>query len=360
MRLIAQRIVGGGRSTPGEIVRSMLAMQGQDFPGARWSIGLRGNGITDADVGLAFDAGDIVRTWPMRGTLHVTSAEDVGWMPGLMALRVVRATGRRRAELGITDHDLVRARDAAVAALEGGRWLGRETLLEALAARGVLVDRQRGYHLLAYLAQTGTIVMGPTAGRQQAFVLLEEWVRAPRRLERDEALGELARRFFRSHGPATDRDLARWAGLPLGDVRRGLAVCGSGIERIEIDGTAYHLAPEVRDAVPDGLPAPTAPVVRLLPGFDEYLLGYADRGAALPPEHAQAVVPGNNGMYLSTIVADGEVVGTWKRTARAREVVIELAPFRHPLPSALRTGLEEAVASYGGFLGMPARLAGTG
>ena len=125
----------------------------------------------------------------------------------------------------------------------------REALLSAISAGGVVIDGQRGYHLLGHLAQTGVLVLGPISGRQQAYVLLAEWVRDPRRLERDEALGELAGRYFRSHGPATERDLARWSGLPLGDVRRGLALCADRLARLELGGITYHLAPEVLDAV---------------------------------------------------------------------------------------------------------------
>ena len=333
----------------------MLAMQGQDFPGARWSIGLRGHGLTDRDVGAAFDAGDIVRSWPMRGTLHVVAAEDIGWMLELMAPRMVAATATRRAQLGITADDLRRARDAAVGALEGGGALTREALLAAIAAGGVSVDGQRSYHLLGYLAQAGTLVLGPIRGRQQAFVLLEEWIREPRRLEREEALGELAGRYFRSHGPATERDLARWSGLPLRDVRTGMALCGDGLIQLDLGGITYHLAPEVLDTAPAAPRKAVDPDVRLLPGFDEFLLGYVDRSAALAPEHAQAVVPGNNGMFLPTIVIDGEVVGTWKRTTRTREVVIGLSSFR-PLSREAREGLEGAVLAYGEFLGTPARI----
>jgi len=337
----------------------MLAIQGQDLPGARWSIGLRGRGLTDVAVGAAFDAGEIVRSWPMRGTLHVAAAEDMGWMLELMATSVIRSTASRRAELGITPRDIGLAREAAVAALEGGRALTREALLSAIAAHGVDVRGQRAYHLLGNLSQTGLIVLGPTAGRQQSFVLLAEWVPAPRRLEREEALGELATRYFRSHGPATERDLARWSGLPLRDVRLGIAARSDGLARLEIDGTTYHLSPEILNLDPGPIAQPTPPApgldVRLLPGFDEYLLGYGDRSAALAPEHAQAVVPGNNGMFLPTIVADGEVVGTWKRTVRAQEVVIQPSPFR-PLPSAVREGLAGAARAYGAFIGKPARV----
>jgi hypothetical protein len=355
MRLISQQIAVRERATAGQIVRSMLAIQGQDLPGARWSIGLRGDGLTDADVGAAFDAGDIVRSWPMRGTLHVVAAEDIGWMLELMASRVTRASATRRAALGITGEDLELARDAALAALGGRRALSREALLTAIAASGIVIDGQRGYHLLGYLAQTGILVLGPIIGKQQAFVLLEEWAPTPRRLERDEALRELAGRYFRSHGPATEGDLARWSGLPLRDVRRGIALCGDALGRLELGGMTYYLAPEVPDTAFAASPAAGVPNIRLLPGFDEYLLGYGDRSAALAPEHAAAVVPGGNGMFLPTIVIDGEVMGTWKRTTTTREVVIGLSPF-HPLSGQTTTGLAAAVQAYGAFLGKPARI----
>ena len=355
MRLAAQRITPRERATPGPIVRSMLAMQGQDLPGARWSIGLRGHGLTDHEVGAAFDAGDVVRSWPMRGTLHVVAAEDIGWMLELMAPRVIAATATRRAQLEITEDDLRRARAAAVGALEGGRALTRQDLLSAISGSGIVIDGQRGYHVLGYLAQTGTLVLGPLSGKQHAFVLLGEWVREPRRLDRDEALGELAGRYLRSHGPATERDLARWSGLPLRDVRRGMALCGNRLARLDLGGITYHLAPEVLDAASAPASEGAVPDVRLLPGFDEFLLGYGDRSAALAPEHAQAVVPGNNGMFLPTIVIDGEVMGTWKRTAGTREAVIRLSPIG-ALPDEAREGLASAVLAYGAFLGKAARI----
>jgi hypothetical protein len=355
LRLASQRVSLEERARAGQVVRSMLAMQAQDLPGARWSIGLRGHGLTDRDVGAAFDAGDIVRSWPMRGTLHVVAAEDIGWMLELMAPRVIDSTASRRAELGITPGDLGRARDVAIESLRGGHALDRGALLAAIAEGGVKVDGQRAYHLLGYLAQTGTLVLGPINGKQQAFVLLEEWVLEPRRLERDGALGELAGRYFRSHGPATERDLARWSGLPLRDVRRGMALCADRLARLDVGGSTYHLAPEVLEAASAAPRESAVPDVRLLPGFDEYLLGYGDRSAALAPEHAQAVVPGSNGMFQPTIVIDGEVVGTWRRTTRTRGAVIDLSAF-DPLSDAAREGLARAVQAYAVFLGTPARI----
>ena len=327
----------------------MLALQAQDLPGAKWSVGLRARRTTEAAVDAACDAGEIVRSWPMRGTLHLVPAEDLGWMLELTAPRALASAASRRAFLGITDADVEHARAIAVASLSGGRVLARDAILAAIATGGVRTDGQRGYHFLWYLAQTGTLVLGATQGRQQTFALLDDWVREPRKLEHDEALGELAFRYFRSHGPATMRDLARWSGLTMRDVRRGLAVSRGTLVDLELDGVTYHLAPEALSG------ATPAPRVYLLPGFDEYLLGYQDRSAALAPEHGHAVVPGSNGMFMPTIVADGEVVGTWRRTIRVREVLVEPMPFG-PLSASLREGLAEAARDYGAFLGRPARL----
>jgi len=349
MRMAAQHIGGGGLSTPVEAVRWMLALQAQDFPGVKWSVGLRHAGATEAAVEAACDAGEIVRSWPLRGTLHLVAAEDLGWLLALTARRAIASAAGRRASLGISEADVERARGIARSALAGRQVLTRGALLGAFDAAGVNTSSQRGYHLLWYLAQTGTLVLGPTAGRQQTFALLDEWVLQPRRLEGDDALGELALRYFRSHGPATAADLARWSGLPVRDARRGIAISGTQLTTLELDGMTYHLAPEAL--------AVTAPMARvhLLSGFDEYLLGYGDRTAALAREHTEAIVPGGNGIFKPTIVADGEVVGTWRRTLRAREVVIEAIPFGR-LSGAVHEGLTQAAQAYAAFIGRPVRL----
>lgn len=350
LRMAAQRIGASEFTTPGEAVRWMLAMQGQDFAGVRWSVGLRHLDATEARVAAALDAGEIVRSWPMRGTLHLVAAEDLGWMLRLTAPRMAVSAARRRAALGITEAEMERARLAAIEALIGRRVLTREALLATIDAAGVSTDGQRGYHLLWYLAQTGTVVLGPTEGRQQTFALLDDWVPRPRRLERDEALGELALRYFRSHGPATAHDLARWSGLTLGDVRRGLAICGTQLTTLDLGGSTYHVAPETL-----ALAAPPGRTY-LLPGFDEYVLGYRDRTAAVAPEHSETIVPRGNGVFKPTIVVDGEVVGTWGRRVKAGEIVIEPALFDRR-SGRDRAGLEEAIRPYGAFIGRPARIA---
>lgn len=323
LRLVAQRIVGPPAPDPASAVRRLGALQGQDYAGALSSVALRTRGPRAA-VESALDRGEIVRGWPMRGTLHLVAAEDLGWLTRLCAGRVGVAAGRRQAELGLDAADLLRAGELARDALAGGRRLTRAELLAVLDAGGVATDGQRGYHLLGHLARHGQVCLGPTDGRQQLFVLVEDWVRAPRDLQGEDAVAELALRFFRGHGPATVADLARWAGLTLTVARAGLAAVRAELSAVVVDDVEHLLDP----AVPDELATVRrqARQVLLLPGFDEFLLGYADRSLVLDPAFADRIAPGGNGVFRPTVVHDGRVVGTWRRRDRGggREVDVEL------------------------------------
>jgi hypothetical protein len=340
LRMAAQRLVGPRAASPAEAVRWLTAVQAQDFPGALTSIALRTHQGTRAAVLAALDAGEVVRSWPMRGTLHLTAAVDLPWMLELLGPKVLAGAAGRRATVGLTDADVARAHDVALAALTGGHRLGRADLVAALAAGGVPTEGQRGYHLLWWLAQSGLTCLGPTQDGDQQFVLLDEWVPAPRRLEREEALGELALRFFASHGPATVKDLVRWAGIGVRDVRAGLAVAGAQLERMDVDGTEHWLDP----ATPERLAAARAEAggVHLLPGFDELVLGYADRSCTVPPEHATRIVPGGNGMFRATVVHAGTVVAVW-RTGRGKARPIDLEPFGE-LPDDVLAAVHERYA----------------
>jgi hypothetical protein len=248
----------------------------------------------------------------------------------------------RRERLDLTGSDAERAREVVTAALTGGGRMQRADLLAAIDDGGVATTGQRGYHLLWFLAQTGTLCLGPTDGAgEQLFVLLDEWVRAPRRLTGEEALGELARRFFLGHGPATVQDLARWAGITLRDARTGLALARPELVALDVDGVEHLLDP----ATPDRLAAcrEEAGGLFLLPGFDEFVLGYGDRRAILDPEFAGRIVPGNNGMFRSTVVHGGRIVGTWQWTGRGAKRTVTATPFTS-FPDALTTEVLDCAA----------------
>ena len=261
----------------------------------------------------------------MRGTLHLVAAEDLPWLIGLLGPRVLAGAPARRAQLGITDASISHARLLAVEALSGGRRLRRKELLGALADGGVEISGQRGYHLLWYLSQSATLCLGPTDDGEQCFVLVDEWIRAPRRRAPEEAFAELADRFFRGHGPATVKDLARWAGIRITEARAALAAARDGLARLEVDGVEYFLDPET----PELLDAcrEEARGTFLLPGFDEFVLGYGERDAFLDPAFADRIVPGGNGMFRPTVVHDGRIVGTWQWTGRGAKRTVTATPF---------------------------------
>jgi hypothetical protein len=342
LRLVAQRIAGPRAASPAEAVGRLLAVQGQDYPGALTSVALRTAGAKRGDVEAALDAGDVVRSWPMRSTLHLVPAAELGWLMALCGPRVLSGAAKRRAQLGLAVDDAERARALATEALAGGGRLGRSALLQRLSDGGIDTSGQRGYHLLWYAAQTGTVVLGPTDGREQQFVLTEEWIRDPRRLTGDEALREVALRFFRGHGPATLADLVRWTGLKVSDARAGTALARDELAALDVDGVEHLMDPATPDLLADH--REEARGLFLLPGFDEYVLGYADRSCAVPPEFAERIVPGGNGMFRSTVVADGRVVGTWRRTGSGARRTITAEPFTD-FPEGIGAAIEEAAAA---------------
>ncbi|SCL71787.1 winged helix DNA-binding domain-containing protein [Micromonospora chersina] len=333
-----------------EVVEWFGAMQAQDAASGLWSLGVRLPGRTQDDVRAALERREALRTWPMRGTVHLVPPRDARWMLAVTGVRVLAGATTRRAQLGLTEADADRAADVLGEALAGGGRLTRAECLATLRAAGLDIGGQRGYHLLWYASQRGVTCIAPHVGTEQTFALLDEWAPDPRRPERDEALGVLAHRYVRGHGPVTRHDLARWTGLTVTDATRGIAVAGDALAPVEVDGV-----PAVVDAAL--LDAPRAPVddVHTLPGFDEYLLGYKDRTLMLDPAHANAVVPGNNGIFQATVVRGGRTVGIWKRTVGKRAVTVTVRQLT-PFDAALRARVESALTGYAGFLGLPLRL----
>ncbi len=332
-----------------DVVEWFGAMQAQDVASGEWSLGVRLPGRTQGDVRAALERREALRTWPMRGTVHLVPSRDAHWMLAVTGVRALAGAASRRAQLGLAEADADRAADVLGATLAGGRRLTRAECLATLGAAGLDTAGQRGYHLLWYASQRGVTCIAPHVGKEQTFALLDEWVPDPRRPDRDEALGLLARRYVRSHGPVTAQDLARWTGLTVTDARRGIAVAGDALATVEVDGAEALVDAALLDA-------PREPVddLHTLPGFDEYLLGFKDRALMLDPAHANAVVPGNNGVFQSTVVRGGRVVGTWKRTVGTSTVTVTVQSLI-PFDAALRSRVESALADYARYLDLPLR-----
>lgn len=348
--------------SPLQAVEQLGALQAQDYAWAIWAVGLRvepRTGLaTQRAVEEAINSARIIRTWPMRRTMHLVAAADVRWMLALMGARALAVAEPRRRALGIDDAHLHQAGDLWAAALQGGKRLRRSAMLQALERGGVPTDGQRGYHILVHWAMRGRLCLGPNAGKEQTYVLLDEWAAPASPLERDEALATLALRFFRGHGPATLQDFAWWSGLPMGDVRAALSAAAPNLQRLALGERDYWMAPGTLDEGAGASGARTAQF-HLAAGFDEMLLGYRDREAVISPANAERIVPGGNGVFKPVVLRDGYVVGGWQRTARKKGVTIVVESFAEPgqlADDATQRGLAEAALRYGDFVGAPTTL----
>lgn len=346
LRLHNQRIAGTGFATPAEAVRWLGAVQGQDYPGVLWALGLRTQDATEKTIEQALADRTIVRTWPLRGTIHVVAAEDVHWMLGLLAPRVLASHVRRLEQrFGLDETALARCRDLLVAALQGGKQLSRDAVYRVLEAAHVATANQRGIHILWHLALQGLLCFGARQGKQHSFVLLDEWIPRVTEVPREQALAELARRYFTGHGPATVADFAWWSGLTTTNARAGLELARPHLASEVFDGQTYWLSPSLVAA------SEASPKAYLLPVYDEFMVAYRDRSAALDPSYAKLAHTGN-GIFRPVIVIDGQIAGTWNRTQSKRGLVLKPYPFA-ALSDAGRHAFSLAADRYGLFRGLP-------
>ncbi|NOT99365.1 MAG: winged helix DNA-binding domain-containing protein [Sideroxydans sp.] len=345
LRLHNQHIAKTHFVQPEQVISHFGGMQGQDFPGVKWSIGLRLPQTTDVHIRRVFDERKIVRTWPMRGTLHVVAAADVRWILQLTSPKNIKGSLRRRDQLELDDKTLTKSREVITKALQGGKQLSRDEVYAALNAARISTEGQRGYHLLWSAALHGLICFAATTDAEQNLALLEEWVAPAKSKTRDEALAELALRYFSSRGPATLKDFIWWSGLSAAEARAGLEAIKSHLVQETVNALTYWMPFEI-DLHQDVTNAFS------LPGFDEYLLGYQDRSAVLANEHAAKICPGGNGVFFPTMVIDGRVVGTWKRAIKKNSVVITVDPFAKLNKPAL-SAFKQAAYRYAMFMGLP-------
>lgn len=336
----------GTRGAPASalgVTREVGALQAQDYASGAWSLGVR-SGLTLAEVEQAVVDHEIVRTWPMRGTIHWVAAADARWMCRLLATARIRSLAGRYRQLGITEREI---------ALAGGLFethltepMSRPDVVALLAAHGIDPSDQRAYHLVGHHCMTGLLCQGPLIGRQPSFVLIDRWVAHSLTPTREEAMATIVERYVRGHGPATEKDVAGWLLQPLGFTREALALVEPRLEREELDAQVWLTHVDARPGE-----GPTG--VHLLPQWDEFLLGYTTRELALPPEHVAKVVPGRNMVFQPTLVVDGEVAGLWRRREARSRVVVEVEPFTALSASRWRE-VERAVGAYGRYLGRDA------
>lgn len=323
LRLTAQGLAGPRSDTPAAVAERLLCLQAQDYWSGLASLAVRG-GIGLDQIQAGFDRGEIVRAWPLRGTLHVLAAADLKWLRELLAPRQIAGAALRASREGLEAEVIEHAAQVAEEFLTATGPKSRAELNSAWADAGLDTGGQRSYHLIWHLAHRGTLVLGPTRRGQQLLAFAPAWLPATEAVERDEALARLARRYFSGHGPATIADLTRWANITVADARRAIAAARPALDSLSVGDRDYLLGPEARDTL--AAVRRQAEAVLALPHFDELLLGYRDRNPTLPPERDLNVFANRNGVPAPTIVHRGQVVATWKRPDQGSGGRVEVTP----------------------------------
>ncbi len=348
-RLQHQRLTANPLDQPAAVVRWLGAVQAQDYAGAKWSIGVRLRAATDDDVERAFDQGDLLRTHLLRPTWHFVVPDDIHWLLALTAPRVHALNAPYYRKTGLDDALYGRVVDVLAAALRDGARLTRDELRAVFDQAGIATaGALRMSYMLMRAELDGILCSGPRSGKQFTYMLLEARAPQGRRLAREEALAELARRYFLSRGPATVHDFARWSGLTVADARAGLEAVTPDLRHKQVDGQSYWLPAAIEAAVP------SAPQVHLLSIYDEYLSGYKERSAVIDPDHAARLIALGNDL-TAVVLIDGLVAGVWKRRLDRQQVLVSVTPFR-PLGQDEREALALAAERYGAFLRLPAVL----
>jgi hypothetical protein len=348
-RLHNQCITRAAGRHPADVVAWLGAVQAQEYPAARWAVGLRlPEGITDAAIERAFDEGRILRTHVMRPTWHFVTPSDIRWMLELTAPRVHRAIAYHQRYVELDSPTLNRGTTLIERAVGDGEYLTRAELGLHLERARLIASGQRLAHLVLHAELEGVICSGPRRGKQFTYALLEKRARSARRLTRDEALAELTLRYFRSHAPATVRDFVWWSGLTTDDAKRGLEINRAQHETVDgrlywsIGGGARKNALRRND-------------VHLLPIYDEYLVAYRDRDAVPHVRSTISAPAWRNVNFLHALVISGQIAGTWRTARSARGVHVDVIPLRR-LTRIDRRAVNDAVARYERFLGVPVSL----
>lgn len=322
-----------------EVVKWMGCIQAQEFPNAKWAIGMRIPGCTEEMVDDAFNTGKILRTHVLRPTWHFILPEDIRWMVELTGPRVKLLSKHMHRKLDIDNAVLRKSKKILIKALEGKNFLNRVELKQHFQKAGLNTDDIRVTMLLMDAELDGLICSGPRRGKQFTYALLEEVVSKGLDIKDDAAIAALARRYFTSRGPATIYDFAWWSGLTLTQAKRGVEMIKKDMEHTVINEQEYWF-------INTGIHKEAIPQVRLLPSYDEYVVSYTDRSTILSPGYEQQTF---NGLKQSVLI-NGKIKGTWKRTLEKGNVKIEITPFEN-LTQAIIRELNKEVKRYMAFIG---------
>lgn len=347
-RLATLGVAAPGEETAADVVGRLGAMQSQEFAVAKWSIAQRSaTALTGAELDRQFADGVFLRTHVLRPTWHFVSPADIRWLLRLSGPRVHAVNAYYYRKLGVDDEVAATTAKLMVDALGGGNRLTRRELAAVFAKAGIDASGLRMGYLMMRAELDALVCSGGLAGKQHTYALLDERVPDAPELPREEALAELVSRYFTSHGPATVKDFVWWSGLTAADTRTGIEAAGERLRSEDIDGRTYWSGPA--PPRPYGDPSPTAHLIQC---YDEYVVGYGDSRGAMDVS-GLAHAPRADGTFIHAILLDTQGVGFWRRVPTSRSVTVE-TDLLMPLDDAQRAALDDAVARYGRFVGLPA------
>jgi hypothetical protein len=342
IRLVSQQIAATSFKTPKEVVRYMGMMQAQDYAMAKWGVGARLSKATDKQIETALDNAHIIRTHVLRPTWHFVSPEDIYWMLELSAPQINALMKSRNKELELTEAIYTKSNKVIAKALSAGKHLTRDELTGALVKAKIGVNDNRASHLLIRAELDQIICSGTLKNKKPTYALLEERVAKPKAIKRDEALAKLAERYFTSHCPATIADFTWWSGLPAKDAKNALQMVKDKLICETIGGENYWLSDSFSGIKKEKSSS------YLLPAFDEYIISYKDRSAAVEFK-SQTKTFTKNGIFNPVIVINGQVTGIWKRTVVKDKVQVAASLFKKH-SKASKTLVEKAAKAYGKFI----------
>jgi hypothetical protein len=339
IRLHNQQFTHNQFGTAGEVVEWFGAVQAQDYLGALWSIGMRIPGSIESEIEKATVDKTIIRTWPMRGTLHFVSPKDIRWMLKHLATRVQSKVGSVFRKEGLDEKQFTKAMKIWEKALVGGKALTRDEMYDALEKGKLSSKGIRGLLMLGYAAQEGLICFGARQGKQQTLVLLDEWIpKTEKDLTKEEAYKRLAEIYVRSHGPVLVDDLSWWSGLTKTDAKSAINSISDQLVSEEVEGKTYWFFPPAQQIN-------SKPVCALLPTYDEFGVAYKDRAPIIHKTDLKQV----GGYFTSGIMHNGKITGVWRRELAKEIVDIEIKPFAKYSPSQKKS-VTSTIRAYSKFL----------
>jgi Winged helix DNA-binding domain len=341
-RLMSQQIASAKFTKAKDIVAYMGAVQAQDYAMSKWAIGLRIPGSTEKQIEKALDKGDIIRTHVLRPTWHIIPAADIYWMLSLSAGKIKALMKTMDKQLELTEKVFTKSNNIITKCAEAGKHVDRDIIGDCLEKAGIHLGKNRLSHLLVRAELDEIICSGKTVAGKKTYTLLADRVPKKKLFSKDESLGMLAKKYFASHGPACVEDFSWWSGLTLSDARQGFETVRSNFITEKIGGFTYIFNDEVK------FPAKTTSSVYLLPAYDEFIISYKNRTAALATEHQKKVFT-VNGIFHPVVVVNGQVTGLWKRNFQKDRVDIETRFFQSH-NKAIKDRIEEKAATLGFFL----------